>query len=99
MNDVARDALALAGLTGHPQAMGALHADEGDCAIGVIHIAAHRGNRFAALQCGLSYRCAGAFAEMDDRQLREVWVANDNKGWDFLTIARKFGNEHEGQEA
>jgi len=99
MNDVARDALALAGLTGHPQAMGALHADEGDCAIGVIHIAAHRGNRFAALRCGLSYRCAGTFAEMDDRQLKEVWLANDRKGWDFLTISRKCCLGQESQEA
>ena len=96
MNEKARDALVAAALRGHSQVRGALHADlahDGDCALGVLHIAHHGGNRLAAVACWAGGRgCSPAFGRawgICAEEHNEIIHANDNLGWDFLTIARK----------
>jgi hypothetical protein len=57
------------------------------CAMGVIH-------RAYAKEVGINYQ---SLPEdwITKAEAREVLHANDNLGWDFLTIARKIGNQEE----
>ena len=51
MNDQARAWLIAAELSGHPKQRKVMHGTVGDCALGVIHLGIHKGNRSAALKC------------------------------------------------
>lgn len=97
MNDRAREALVAAALQGVRQIKGKLHDGKGGhCAYGIIHLDLHQGNEQAALEC------VGQLTGAPHCKLRveyladfEIVAANDTRGWDFLTIARKCGNEEE----
>ena len=98
MNEKAREALVAAALRGHPQVRGYLHfglQQGSDCALGVLHIAHHAGNREAALKCWIAAKgCTPPFGptwEIGPEERSEIIYANDSLRWDFLTIARKCG--------
>ena len=93
MNDLARGALVAAALRGHKQIQCSLHDHDegGECALGVIHLAAHGGNREQALLCQRQADCAHMWGDLSAREGEDIARANDLKGWDFLTIARKIG--------
>lgn len=108
MNDEARELLVGAALRGHRQITHRLHdvnADTGECAMGVLHLEAHRGHRPNAVQCGQStFSASVCLTETADRYgiTRAEWedIVNRNNGTgvydapqDFLTIARKVGHE------
>ncbi len=95
MNDEAREVLVAAALRGHKQARGALHdVPEGECALGVLHLAVHP-TRDRAMVCAALG--GGHCEEMERRfaigyfEAMAIASANDEEGWDFLTIARKIG--------
>ena len=102
MNDAAREVLVAAALSGSRQIIGRYHdqtADDGECAMGVLHLAMHA-DRAAALQCldgfgAVTHECAEklwARFGMDPAEHIEVATMNNN-GHDFLTIARKVGHD------
>jgi hypothetical protein len=88
MNELAREALVTAALTGVRQIKGLFKdADGGMCAMQVIHEA---------------YKNIDPHYQVLPNtwiSLEECWQvlnANDNLGWDFLTIARKIGVQDNG---
>lgn len=102
MNDEAREILVAAGLRGDKQAIGKLHDRDGaDCAMGKLHLAMHA-TRDEALLCSNSGgyvfgACGKALVKRFDmaNSQWEVTDANNNRRWDFLTIARKVGVKEE----
>ncbi len=89
MNDRAREALVAAALAGVKQVKGVFRNGEGRCAMGVIIDA------YGMITDPMSYpQYMGCleWAEIDWKEDDAIRVANDN-GIDFLTIARKFGND------
>ena len=97
MNDEAREILVAAALRGHRQVRGKLHdsaAAEGECALGVLHLAAHQGERNHALAC-----CNGGevltMYDISHDEMSQILQMNDHDGADFLTIARKVGRTGE----
>ena len=101
MNDAARELLVKAALAGHPQGIESWHSAQGDCAQGVLHLECHAGDRVAADHCQhewLGGACAMALRDryhISDTEWAEIARRND-RGEDFLTIARKVG--HDGTE-
>ena len=97
MNELARETLVAAALNGVRQVKGMFRDHGGGrCAVGVLmESCAVPFNGF--LNGDLTALCERYQTSV--QELAQIVDANDNKGWDFLTIARKFGNEHEGQEA
>ena len=102
MNDEGREVLRRAALDGHRQAYYSLHDDDADCALGVLHLAAHR-NREEAVTCdGMhndsmdleEYPCRAIqrFKVSWEEQSEIIW-RNDAARQDFLTIATKTGIE------
>lgn len=105
MNDEAREVLVAAALRGHRQIRTRYHdpdQESGECAMGVLHLAMH-GARAEALAC--AYTPYGQQLDGDCHQrLKDrfglgelghvnVALANDERRWDLLTIARKVGTE------
>ena len=96
VNERAREALVRAALDGHKQGRKSFHLQDGsDCAMGVLHIAQHGWNRSKAVVCrnrrGTDpWRKVEKWAGMTSKESAQVFTAND-RGWDFLTIARKIG--------
>lgn len=90
MNDNMRAALVAAALKGVRQIKGHLHDGQGGhCAWGVYHLALHNQNEKGAVECHntVDQKCASFWREyLSDIEIQK---ANDEKGWDFLTIARK----------
>ena len=94
-----------AGLQGHPEQRGAMHYPDGDCALGIVHIALHRGERAAAVQCGKGYwhlgwtlvsdsvyTCpAGGLADCDEPHGLWALIVHlfEHHGFDALTTGRK----------
>lgn len=103
MNEQAREALAAAALRGHRQIVGTLHDSEkeGDCALGILHLASHNGDRKATITCsrvsymGHPFNSFFPAQSVKDRNkaIRKIAYANDILGWDFLTIARKCNDD------
>lgn len=92
MNDEAREILVAAALRGHRQVRGTLHdsaAAEGECALGVLHLAAHQGERNHALTCTGNEVLAKYDISHDE--MSQILKMNDHDGADFLTIAREAG--------
>lgn len=101
MNDAARDLLIKAALTGRKQVVGKLHenigpGEIGSCALGVLHESMHE-DVLEALRC-VTARCRW-FTSIDmpfdltEAEIKDIIDRNDNRGEDFLTIARKVGQE------
>jgi hypothetical protein len=99
MNDAARDELAAAGLRGHRQVKREWHdptLPEGECGLGVLHVALHAG-RFRALKCwrhGIPPSCEKRLNirfDLTAADRQDLVTANDCKGWSFLDMARKIG--------
>jgi hypothetical protein len=95
MNDEAREVLVAAALRGHRQITGRTHdqhANEGECAMGVLHLRFHE-TRAEAVRCWLGQAAShpwwGRF-RLEAGEIQMIAHRNDN-GWDFLTIARKVG--------
>ena len=99
MNERAQEALVEAALRGVPQIKGHYMLDDSRCAVGVLYDATRKetglkGARYD-VPCGplpdnLS-ELVIKWAEMTQEELRDMICANDDLGWDFLTIARKIG--------
>jgi hypothetical protein len=91
MNDRAREALVAAALSGIPQTRGEYYNHHGGrCAMGVLLDVVDYWNgplmaQMDARECLYKNFAIGA------REHEQIRVANDSKGWDFLTIARKIG--------
>jgi len=102
MNEQGVEVLVKAAMEGKRQARRTMHAYAGgSCAMGYLHIDAHNGNEHAAIMCS-EMRMGVHFAQWpcqwvqrfgleaeSDRQA--ICDANDEDGWDLLTIARKLG--------
>ena len=105
MNERAREVLVQAGLRGITQIRGQRHDYRGGaCALGVLHLPLHDWNADEAMKCyadGVSVPCWAdrVAAEYDlSQELEDAIVrANDDHGWDFLTIARKVAALAEGE--
>ena len=82
MNDNARAVLIDAAMRGVKQIKGWYHDDAGGrCAIGVLCEAA-----------GTDWGCIpGSLFDLSLDEAVQIMRANDDLGWDFLTIARKIG--------
>lgn len=96
MNERAREALIQAALKGVPQIKGKLHDGKGGhCAFGIIHLDLHQGDELAALLCIGPRTGAPRCDDLREAYLQdtEIVKANDDLGWDFLTIARKCGED------
>ena len=99
MNERAREALVDAALRGVPQIKGVYTLYESRCAVGVLYDAVKKetglkGARYD-VPCGplpdnIS-ELVMRWAEMTEDELEYMICANDDLGWDFLTIARKIG--------
>lgn len=99
MNDLAREVLVKAALDGVKQIKGKLYdGDDGYCAVGVLcedHRQRH-GWQWVPFGDEFSIDSAHFPSMMTEFGLTaQEWMAiveaNNNKGWDFLTIARKVG--------
>jgi len=95
MNDLARQVLVKAALDGVKQAKGVFRDNDGGlCAWGALFEGMScswlemNGHWTASLPCDpmLHY-------DISQEESRDIVDANDKKGWDFLTIARKIGNK------
>jgi len=98
MNDLAREVLVKAALDGVRQAKGTYRTKNGAlCAFGVL---------FEAMDCQWLESPNGGYVafiagtgtvmsryDISQEEAQEIIEANDKKGWDFLTIARKIGNK------
>ena len=95
MNDRAREALIAAALNGVKQIRDKMHDGQGGyCAMGVLHVATHAGDEWAAWTCHSNVCTFEIFSrnyDIDQGELTAIIRANDTDGWDFLTIARKIG--------
>jgi hypothetical protein len=86
MNDRAREVLVQAALSGVRQIKGrASDGRGGYCAVGVLKLY-HRDK---------TQYWTHAY-DISDEEWGEIIRANDNLGWDFITIARKVGVKDEG---
>ena len=91
-----RDVLRDAWLKQHPQILNKMHAPDGDCALGVLHLAVH-GNKQQAMKCDQGVGLTGVLKELRERfgigtfLAYEIVKRNDKQGQDFLTIASKAG--------
>ena len=102
MNDTARELLVQAALNGHKQIKGQMHDygfNEGECALGILHLALHH-TRKAAIACNSSSQAtlsmkANSYMEVQKafdisrEDANTIINKNDEAGWDFLTISRK----------
>ena len=93
MNDRARDVLVNAAMVGVTQICGQLQAPLGNgrvgyCALGWLWHQLGETEEFADVYGFLPHSA----------ESRAIIKANDYDKWDFLTIARKVGNEDEGGE-
>ena len=105
MNEKAVETLVQAALRAHKQIKGYLHGiGGGECALGILHLADHNGNRQAALWCRagpvnspgyISWATHLENWDIDRTEEARILRANDEQGLDFLTIARKCGVPHE----
>ena len=94
LNDAAREALVSAALKGIKQAYGTWHdVDGGMCAGGVLHVAL--GHRVDDIHCTISDELCRGYG-LTEEEIMDLVDAND-KGMDFLTIARKFGNTKDSE--
>jgi hypothetical protein len=88
MNERARGALVTAALNGVPQIKELYRWGPGRCAIGVLldefGLSEREGNTVDVL---------AALAGLSSGEFSDIMEANDLKGWDFLTIARKIGTD------
>jgi hypothetical protein len=93
MNERAREALVAAALSGRSQIKRRMH-DEfgGACAAGVLFENV-TGERHQAFTQYKEFRKVLEELDISERELTRIWHANDIHGWDFLTIARKIGND------
>lgn len=102
MNDRAREVLVAAALAGHRQIKYFMHfpGDLGDCALGVLHLALHQ-TRKEACDCmstrGKSTRELQEAYALTRKDYGDITEANDDLGWDLLTIARKVGVTNEAE--
>jgi hypothetical protein len=95
MNELAREALVTAALKGVPQIKGHyrdLNGGPGRCAMGVIY------ENAGLLFSNQNVDKSANFVLLDKYGItledwQDIVDANDDKGWDFLTIARKIGND------
>ena len=93
MNDRAREALVQAALTGVKQIKHRLDDGKtGRCAMGVLYEAAGFNLDTLCYEDTLKARRKLSLKTSD---ILEIMDANDNKGWDFLQIARKIGTNDE----
>lgn len=112
MNDEGRDLLVQAALTGHKQRRFMLHGGvilNGECAVGILHLAMHA-SREEALLCASCHSSEhGAIVSLlpqspcleslyvkfqtNGKELDTIIKMNDSEGRDFLSIARKLGAE------
>ena len=95
MNERGKEILIQAGLKGHPQARGILHdVIEGECALGVLHLAVHGNSRRKALSCHVSG--SGEVMErfdISEAELERIINLNDYDKLDFIGIVRKLDEE------
>jgi hypothetical protein len=99
MNEEARELLVQAALEGRKQIKYAMHDGEGgSCAVGILHEALHA-TYADAVACMEEHRSCWYQAErrfgINLSESTDIVGANDDKGWDFLTIARKVGRDEE----
>ena len=94
MNDKAREALVAAALTGVKQIKNRLDDGKtGRCAMGVLYESVGldlHWNLFDKDMYGKIMRARRKLG-LTGMECLEIMDANDNLGWDFLTIARKIG--------
>lgn len=104
MNAIGENALVQAALHKVRQSRKTLHDNNGrHCALGVIHLDAHNGNKTEAFACFQKFYwehlLTDSYGSMPCHFLRRAGISreeaediesmNDNDGLDFLTIARK----------
>lgn len=101
MNDKARELLIKAALDGVPQVHGTLFSGEGRCAMGVIIEGLGLKEKWYVMKetppmlrdSTVFWREVFKEAGMNPYEHGRVVEMNDSDGFDFLTIARKLGNE------
>ena len=88
--------LVQAALSGVPQVKREFRDDaDGRCALGVLMDSLGlQFGRILGVEPGAWNALEKAF-DISIQEQRDISVANDNLGWDFLTIARKIGNPEE----
>jgi len=101
MNDLARGLLVSAALNGVKQIKHAWADGRGGlCAQGVLIEALEEGCQagYNMRKCQELHDRALKEYEIDPLEWGEISIANDFRNWDFLTIARKIGNETIGND-
>lgn len=93
MNELARSVLVSASLEGIEQVQRELHTHSNrHCALGVLHYYAHGKNLTDAKHCRIINCQAMNVYQISNEEWNKIIEANDELGWDFLTIARKLGS-------
>mgnify|MGYP007031194515 CR=1 FL=1 len=81
-----------AGMRNHPQIHLSLHGEQGECALGVLHLAVHN-SREGAVACAIAnfggYECVENHFSLSSVEMEHIWKLNDGERLDFIGIARK----------
>lgn len=96
MNDLARETLVKAAMTGVRQIRGQLYEwDGGFCAVGVLlHALGDMGSTYMTWASPLLHtKLLHTKYDISKKEYFEIVRANDDLRWDFLTIARKCGQK------
>ena len=81
-----------AGMRNHPQIHMSLHGEQGECALGVLHLVVHI-SREKAVACAIAnfrgYKCVQNHFSLSRVETEHIWQLNDWERLDFIGIARK----------